>query len=590
MSEKFTIIKDYYDSNRWNASQVANAVLRETITALEYETIVGYPYVAPAYTPPTSLPSVSSSDNGKIMQVIEGDWQKNTCENIVVEPLTATQNGEYVASTGTAYSPVTVDVSFTPTEEKTVIFYDYDGTLLYSYTTQEFLALEEMPSNPSHEGLTAQGWNWSLEEAQDYVDEFGTLDIGQTYITDDGKTRLYITIEDLQVFPVKIYLEINQSVSNGTEIDWGDGSTVETYEGTGNLTDLIYHEYQTSGDYIITLNSVNDCSIKLGISNQFYNILGNTQYYNKNNALKKVEIGLNTLLGTFAFRECRFLTTITIPNTLTEISAKAFWYCESLKTIILPKSITRINVNAFQYCYSLYNIILSSSQMLIDMDAFRDCFSLKKICFSGKETNLGASIFYNCYSLESIYGLNYVAGTFCRYCYNLKKVMFTNTITNISGNSSFENCKFTTITLPNNITAIHNASSLFASCSLLKEVTLPNSITSIPISMFDQCHSLCNTTIPNTVTLINNSAFNGTAIIQITIPLAVTQIGSNAFSNCLSLKKLHIKPITPPTIQSNTFSNLSSDCIIYVPEGTLETYQGATNWSTYATQMQEETE
>ena len=51
--------------------------------------------------------------------------------------------------------------------EKDVNFYDYDGSLVTSYTAEEFLELSEMPANPTHEGLTAQGWNWTLEDAQD---------------------------------------------------------------------------------------------------------------------------------------------------------------------------------------------------------------------------------------------------------------------------------------------------------------------------------------------------------------------------------------------------------------------------------------
>ena len=73
-----------------------------------------------------------------------------------------------------------------------VTFYDYDGTIVTSYTKDEFLALTEMPTNPSHEGLTSQGWNWTLSDAKTYVTKNGTLDIGQMYVTDDGKTRIYI--------------------------------------------------------------------------------------------------------------------------------------------------------------------------------------------------------------------------------------------------------------------------------------------------------------------------------------------------------------------------------------------------------------
>ena len=43
-----------------------------------------------------------------------------------------------------------------PVEEKDVNFYDYDGTLLYSYTFSEATQLLELPEMPDHEGLTAQ--------------------------------------------------------------------------------------------------------------------------------------------------------------------------------------------------------------------------------------------------------------------------------------------------------------------------------------------------------------------------------------------------------------------------------------------------
>ena len=78
-------------------------------------------------------------------------------------------------------------------EESDVNFYDYDGTILYAYTKADFLALNEMPANPTHQGLTAQGWNWVLADAKSYVNKYGGLIIGQNYITDDGKTRLYVT-------------------------------------------------------------------------------------------------------------------------------------------------------------------------------------------------------------------------------------------------------------------------------------------------------------------------------------------------------------------------------------------------------------
>ena len=61
-----------------------------------------------------------------------------------------------------------------PSADDDVLFYDYDGTLVKSYSKDDFLALTAFPENPSHEGLTAQGWNWSFEGAKSYVTKYGS--------------------------------------------------------------------------------------------------------------------------------------------------------------------------------------------------------------------------------------------------------------------------------------------------------------------------------------------------------------------------------------------------------------------------------
>ena len=80
--------------------------------------------------------------------------------------------------------------------DKPVKFIDYDGTVLTSYTVVEASALTAMPSLPSHEGLSAQGWNYTLEQMKSCLSAVGTCDIGCMYTTDDGKTRITLTIQD----------------------------------------------------------------------------------------------------------------------------------------------------------------------------------------------------------------------------------------------------------------------------------------------------------------------------------------------------------------------------------------------------------
>lgn len=163
-------------------------------------------------------------------------------------PSTIVTNGTYDT---TLNNSVTVDV---PTgggvTEKDVNFYDYDGTLVYSYTAQEFLALTELPANPTHTGLTAQGWNWSLADAKDWIQNNGSvINIGQYYVTDDGNTRIYVEIPDTTP---TIYLYFRWGDIT-TTIDWGDG-TVETVS-VNNYG--VAHQYATAGYYKITSTTTN---------------------------------------------------------------------------------------------------------------------------------------------------------------------------------------------------------------------------------------------------------------------------------------------------------------------------------------------
>ena len=89
---------------------------------------------------------------------------------------------------------------------------------------------------------------------------------------------------------------------------------------------------------------------------------------------------------------------------------------------------------------------------------------------------------------------------------------------------------------------------------------------------------------------IQMRAFLGcSGLLTIDIPETVQVIGSSAFEDCISLAYIHLRPVDPPSLSAtNAFSGIPADCIIYVPAGSLEAYQTATNWSAYADQMQEE--
>jgi hypothetical protein len=227
---------------------------------------------------------------------------------------------------------------------KDVNFRDYDGTILYSYTKDAFLALAEMPTLPTRQGLTCQGWNYNMEDAKAYVEEYGKLDVGATYITDDGKTRLYITIAAEGRMDVPLYLK--QSVAKGVVIDWGDGSATEKVNST---TINITHHYDNIGDYVITLDVVNGLLSLIG-RQTYNNIMGETKTA-YSNMLKRIDIGNGvTSIGDYIFQNCHSLASIVIPNSVTSIGNNAFYNCYSLASIVIPNSATSIGSQAFYGC------------------------------------------------------------------------------------------------------------------------------------------------------------------------------------------------------------------------------------------------
>lgn len=99
-----------------------------------------------------------------------------------------TKNGTYDVKN---YATAVVSVD----EEKDVNFYDYDGTLVASYTIEQAKTLSQLPPAPDHSQdevpLTFQEWNYTLEEinALDHI-----ADVGANYITTDGKTYAFFTL------------------------------------------------------------------------------------------------------------------------------------------------------------------------------------------------------------------------------------------------------------------------------------------------------------------------------------------------------------------------------------------------------------
>ena len=288
---------------------------------------------------------------------------------------------------------------------KEVNFRDYDGTVVYSYTPAEFAALSAMPANPDHSGdeipLTAQGWNWSLSDAQAYVAKYGRLEVGQMYKTTDGKTHVLIHLGQGRTSPLL------GCCPNGTvDVDWGDGTAHDTLTGTSTSTVkwTPTHNYAAPGDYDIKLTCTGTMAfygdtnysglLKYSVSNTTRNIV----YLN---AIRAVFCSDNiTTIKNYGFKKCYSLSNITIPNSITSFGTSCFELCYALPYITITNSATFLT-GAFIDCHSMSAVSISNSVTNFS-DAFSKCYAMSNVTIPNSVTSINGYGFYICYSLSNI--------------------------------------------------------------------------------------------------------------------------------------------------------------------------------------------
>ncbi len=196
-------------------------------------------------------------------------------------------------------------------------------------------------------------------------------------------------------------------------------------------------------------------------------------------------------------------TAYSIPNTVTRICSYAFNNCRNLTSVTIPKSVTNIGDDAFEGCSGLTSVTIPNSVTSIGDEAFWYCSGLTTITIPNSVTSIGSLAFYGCSGLTS--------------------VTIPNSVTSI-GNYAFRDCSgLTSVTIPNSVTSIGDAA--FYNCSKLTSVTIPNSVTSIGSEAFSFCRGLkqitCYATYDYGLPTLGNQAFSNNSC-TVTVPCGQT--------------------------------------------------------------------
>jgi hypothetical protein len=225
-------------------------------------------------------------------------------------------------------------------------------------------------------------------------------------------------------------------------------------------------------------------------------------------------------LDKYFCRNATEMTSISLPDGITEIGSWAFEGCSKLKSAKLPKKLTKLDVNAFQDCVALEEITVPSGVEELS-GTFKGCSNLKKVKMPSKLKKLGSFTFADCALLESV-------------------------------------------TLPNNTGITEIPWSCFVRCYALKSVNIPPTVTEIDQEAFFYCTSLEKIILPDGLTEIGSQAFLNTALKNVIIPDGVTDLNSGCFAQCYDLKTARIPASV--TYFNNPFS-VNDTLLIYCYEG-----------------------
>ena len=424
-----------------------------------------------------------------------------------------------------------------PTDNTAVIFADYDGTLIDTWTWDEVATKTALPTVPAHTGLVFEGWNWTLADIQ--TDTTGqVITVGPYYHTESGYSEYDVEVSFQRGMTMTLYTD----TSRYSYIDWGDGTVI-----TEAVEDNPSHTYSQAGSYTIkiALKGVQGNSIP----SPNYNVKAvrygvGIQYRNDDTYAEYVTIPSDMVwnYGSVVFNNAKQITAPKDSLQSYYIKGKNLVYVAMVKEVVTAGAKNSSGCGGkSKYVY------IPSSVTSIGQNAFYGCSSLQSITIPSSVTSIGQNAFYGCSLLQSI-------------------------------------------TIPENVTSI--GSSAFSNCSSLQSITIPENVTSIGQTAFSNCSSLQSIVIPENVTSIGSSAFQSCSSIYFAEIKSDAKISSNTYNFYGYKCRYDFRYCTSiPILSSSSGLNSNSKVdFIIVPDALYDEWIAATNWVAYASKIKKASE
>ena len=232
------------------------------------------------------------------------------------------------------------------------------------------------------------------------------------------------------------------------------------------------------------------------------------------------------------FEECRSLTSITLPPTITSIGNHAFYNCRSLETVSFDKNHESLTIGdaAFGICYSLKSIELPNNTTSIGKFAFTGCLLLTDISLPSSLKEIHESAFVECSGLKNVY-----------------------------------------------------LSSISDWCNVAID-----DLEASPFSQNDNSKIIINgktiekLEIPSSVVAIKDYAFAGNKNIkEVVLNKELETIGWYAFRFADNISQIISYPSIPPAAGVLAFDGVNKDIPVIVPASSLDAYKQSSEWSKF---------
>ena len=341
-----------------------------------------------------------------------------------------------------------------------------------------------------------------------------------------------------------------------------------------------------------------------------------------------------TAIAENAFRNCDQLTSVHIPNSVTEIGTRAFTY-SGVDSIIIPIQVKTIGSLVFEYCTNLSYVEMGNQVKKINNGAFKNCSKLTSVNLPDSLTTIAEMAFYatglesvafpprlvrveekafgSCKNLTEVHVSD--IETWCRirftkinanplmvahYLYvngeRVNEIVFPETVEKVR---DYAFCGLTVDRMTIDAGAMHEIDYYAFYDSSIGRLDIQDAEAWCGISLHDaesnpmrhashvylDGQDLCDARlmIPETATAIADYAFTGLKINELTIPRNVTSIGRGAFFDCDRLNAVTCQSVVPPVVVTQPcFSTpCYSNATLYVPRQAVDAYSNADEWKKF---------